>query len=114
MSSWPVTVNFPTTIENAAGATLNVVGGSKVPSPLPSMIASGAAKFCTPIARSGLPSSLKSAWTIEYMPLAPTLLPATERIAGELNTGRGTADEADNDCDAGGEVALEILTGAGR
>src|SRR5436305_12067513 len=59
-----------------------------------------------------MPSPLKSAWTIEYMPAAPTLLPATEKIAGELNTGRGGGD--DGDCDAGAEVAFEIVAGAGR
>src|SRR5947209_9051185 len=59
-----------------------------------------------------MPSPLKSAWTIEYMPLAPTLFPATEKIAGELNSGCCTDEEAAIGCEAGAGVAFDAIAGA--
>src|SRR5438067_2208220 len=59
-----------------------------------------------------MPSPLKSACTIEYMPLRPTLLPATEKIAGELNSGCCTGEEPAIGCDAGGDVGFEMVAGA--
>src|SRR5437764_12846914 len=56
-----------------------------------------------------MPSPLKSACTIEYMPLRPTLLPATEKIAGELSSGCCTGDGAANGCDAGADAGFEIV-----
>src|SRR3954465_10073244 len=35
-----------------------------------------------------MPSPLKSAWAIEYIPASPTLFPATEETGGELKLGR--------------------------